>query len=274
MKYSNRPIPEGINTSQTHPLKIFLKLFAALVVVLALMTWLLGKSGAWLAMLIPFDRELSLTAGVEIFDSPASSMQTYLQGLADTLADDLGMPEEVVLHVHYSEEPVVNAFATLGGHVIFYNGLLRELDSENALAMLIAHELAHIKHRDPIASLGQGLAIQTGLKLVLGSTDVGILGNTGLYTQLKFGRDMESAADSEALAAVYHRYGHLGGALDLYEVFLQAQGSDGSFSPSFLATHPLTEKRISSLRNQADKNGWSFEGDRQQLPEDFRRWLQ
>ena len=44
--------------------------------------------------------------------------------------------------VHAVQDPTVNAFATLGGHVFVFTGLVDSLDSENGLAMVLAHELA------------------------------------------------------------------------------------------------------------------------------------
>ncbi len=269
MKYSNRQVPEGINTSAGSPLKTFFKLLAAILVVLIIAAWLLGKSGAWLATLIPIEKEMLLAGEMEIVEFKESATQQYLARLARELAEHMEIPSQYRIKVYYDEEPVINAFATLGGHVIFYKGLIKQLNSENALAMLIAHELAHVKHRDPIASLGQGIAISTGFELILGKVDIGILGNTGLYTQLKFSRDMESAADEEALAAVYRNYGHLAGALDLYEVFLDAQDEDIKFFPAFLATHPLTAKRIENLRSLAKDNNWPLEGKKTALPNGF-----
>ena len=61
--------------------------------------------------------------------------------------------------MHYDASDTVNAFATLGGHVVIYRGLLEKLPNENVVAMVVAHEIAHIKHRDPVAALGRGVAI-------------------------------------------------------------------------------------------------------------------
>ena len=39
---------------------------------------------------------------------------------------------------------------------IFFKGLVERLKSEQALAMVMAHEIAHIVNRDPITALGRG----------------------------------------------------------------------------------------------------------------------
>lgn len=180
--YSNRPIPDGISTSPGHPLATVIKLFSALLIVLVLLACLiLIVARQQLAMLASFEKELSLFSGMEIIEIHDARMQVqnYLSDLDTTLSVDMDMTEDFSLSVHVDKESVINALTTVGCHVIYYRGLLHGLDSENALAMLIAHELAHIKRRGQIAPLGQGLAIQTGMELVLGTADAGNLGKVG-----------------------------------------------------------------------------------------------
>lgn len=273
MKYSNQQLPEGINTSTKHPLKIFFSLLALMLTALFVMALVLGWSGAWLAKLVPFEKERSLLSNVEVIQGYDSPMQDYLSELADDLLLRMDMQDEFSVTVNFSPQMQVSAFATLGGHLLIYKGLLKELQSENALVMLLAHELAHIKHRDPIASIGQGLAIETGLGMVLGQADIDILGNAGLYTRLKFNRDMESDADSEALAAVIDRYGHLDGALGLYKVLLEKSGKSNFLQPEFMRTHPLTNNRVTQLEDTAKEHNWRSSGEITPLPQRYRQWL-
>ena len=66
---------------------------------------------------------------------------------------------------------VPNAFATLGGHIAVTSGLYRRMPSENALALVLAHEIAHVSARDPISALGGSatLALLVALAVVAGS---------------------------------------------------------------------------------------------------------
>ena len=274
MKYTNKPVPEGINTSKTHPLRTFLTLLLLFLVLLGFGTWLLGKSGAWLATWIPFDKEVALANNLEFNHDSHPDMENYLQTLADELLREFAVVESIRVKVHYLPDPVLNAFATIGGHVIFHRGLLQSLKSENALAMLIAHELAHIKLRHPIASLGQGLAIQVGLQLLIDRSDLQIAGLAGQLTQMSFSRTMELDADRQALRAVNRYYGHTAGALDLYSVLINAKGTEQRrLMTDFMATHPLTEKRVEALRDQLTTNGWESRGELTPLPADFAQWL-
>ena len=42
----------------------------------------------------------------------------------------------------------MNAVALPGGNIVVFAGLLKEIKSENELAMILGHELGHFAHRD------------------------------------------------------------------------------------------------------------------------------
>lgn len=281
--FQNRQPAEGINTSTNKPLLTFLKLMAGMIAVLFMAAWLLGQAGGYLAGWIPFDQELRLSKTYESFDdeavqsdNTAPELQAYLNDLADRLTPAMHLPDGMTITVHYQGEDVENAFATIGGHVLLYKGLLKALPNENSLAMLIAHEMAHVKLRHPIRSAGQGLAINSGIKLLMGYSNVDVLGNAGLYTQLHFSRTMETDADTEGLAAIHAVYGHVSGATDLFATLNKLHRNAGmdTEGSAFFSTHPLDAKRIAKLEHMAQANGWLSDADQTTpLPEDFHRWL-
>ncbi len=278
MKTYHNPQPEeGINTSKAHPLWTFIKLFSAITLVLVVSAWFFGQSGAWLASLIPYQQEVKIS---EVYDEPEAledkhqKVQHYLETLVKALEENMNLPEGMHISVHYEPEEVANAFATLGGHIFIYRGLLEMLPNENSLAMLLAHEMAHVKLRHPIRAAGQNVAIKTGIKYLLGYSNSDLLGQTGLYTQLHFSRSMESAADKEALQAVYKTYGTVAGATDLFETLHEVSVRNGTGSESpFFSTHPLDEKRIDDLNKITADNGWENIQGEKPLPERFKDWL-
>ncbi|MDR1239916.1 MAG: M48 family metalloprotease, partial [Treponema sp.] len=56
-------------------------------------------------------------------------------------------------HVGILDSPELNAFATPGGHIFLTQGMVECADSEDALAAVIAHELAHIQLRHAAAMI-------------------------------------------------------------------------------------------------------------------------
>ncbi len=259
----NPTFPEGINTSLEHPLKEFGWLVLGVTGFIAVAVIVLALAAQWLAPLIPFRYEESLTSAYEATtkqrvgnasgeaDATFLAAQEAIAGLGHSLADRADLPESMTLHFHLLEDSETpNAFATLGGHIFVTTALLTHVTSENALAMVLAHEIAHIKYRHPIQSLSRGLLVQVFLAGLTGNQDSGvlqgILGQTGLLTLLQFNRNMEQASDTEALAVLETVYGHTLGADEFFNEML-AKSHQPAWQEVF-QTHPNIEKRIKRIR--------------------------
>lgn len=273
--YSNSQIPEGINTSAAHPALTFLKLIIAFVLIVAISGWLLGKSGGYVFSLVPFEKEVELAALYpDDIEETNLEMQDYLEGLIEKIVQAMNLPKVMKIHVHYVEDETKNAFATLGGHLFVHKGLLSQLSNENTITMLLAHEVAHIKHRDPIRSLGQELAISSGMALLLGKSDIRLLGKSGLYTNLKFSREMELSCDREAVNALVAIYGHANGASELFHVLASLTEDELIQEPDFFVTHPQSENRIAEITALMTKAKWSTSEETVALPDEFNLWLE
>jgi predicted Zn-dependent protease len=179
------------------------------------------------------------------------------------------LPPGMVVQVHYAPDGIPNAFATLGGNVVFYRGLIEKFDSEDAVALVLAHEIAHAKLRHPASSLGRGIAVGLTLSLVSAGVGEGAAGGAlqtaGTLPLLKYSRDQESDADAEALAALAAVYGHVGGARDAFSV-MSRLGAPGVPQVAVLRTHPLTAERIAAVDRIAAERGWKLDGERRPLP--------
>ncbi len=295
--YENRLPPEGINVSRKSAGRIFLKLLAVavvLVVVLVVVTTVLGST---LAKYVPFRYETQLMDKLELplrdagilLDDPTQNVDVtqWLQSLVDELTPLLPVKDDMHFKANFSCREDFNAFATLGGQMVFNRGLLRVMPSENSVAMVVAHEMAHVVHRDPIAGLGGGLASMAALTLVTGintqsSTVSSLLRGTGALTQRSFSRKMEYAADEAGLSAVAARYGHTNGADMLFRLLSGAMDNDGTSDAvaltrrrleQFSSTHPLDDSRIAAIETLSSKNGWSMDGKLTPLPFNLRQWM-
>jgi len=283
LEYKQIQPPEGINTSKEHPLKEFSLLLMAILLFIVLAVVSLSYTAHLLAPFIPFSAEQKMAdmfadqMNDEQLVSDDAEVTIYLQSLADRLAMAQGLPDDMSITVHYVDDETVNAFATLGGHVFFFRGLLENIPNENALAMVMAHEIAHVKHRHPIKSLGRAVITGTAIAVVSsaagGNIIADVLGETGLLTALKFSREQEQQSDESAMTALAHVYGHVGGANSLFEV-LEAANPDRLQPPEFFSSHPHTDNRIESISAMASKNHWPTMGDVTPLPIEFSRWLE
>lgn len=288
MKFDNVPVPEGINVSRHSPLADLFLLGFGVIAILGLLGAGLYLFGGTLARYAPYSWEAALVEavfqGMEDVEeaglgehaaaAPAEAeVEAALQSLADRLAARMSLPEGMAVRVHYLDDDQVNAFATLGGRVFVLRGLIARLPDENALAMVMAHEIAHLANRDPAAALGGGLLLQLMLGLVLGEVPgalQGLVVGENTLVVRAFGREAERRADRDALAAVADLYGHVGGAGRIFEVFLEEWDRVGGEGPALLSTHPLGRERIAAIEALAEAKGWPLEGERMPLPEALR----
>ena len=176
MEYENRTVPEGINVSEEHPLKDFFILVFGLGLAVVVLVVVLSFSAGWLVQFVPFETEVMLAEEFSFSEfmeleaqqekqdeNQQDKISAYLQNLANQLAIAQQLPDGMRITVHYIDSDTVNAFATLGGNVFMFRGLIEKLPNENALAMILAHEIAHIKHRDPMVAAGRGLTVALAL---------------------------------------------------------------------------------------------------------------
>ncbi len=276
MKYENRQPEEGINVSKGSPVKTFLQLVISTLLLLTVSIFVLYLSGAWLAKKIPFRYEEAIMEKIDVdFGSSGSDqdIREYLSELSARIAVHLPNPDEVSYTVHYEPEDVFNAYATIGGNIVFYKGLLKALPNENALAMVMAHEMAHVSHRDPVAGLGGGVASAIALSTVFGSSGSEYAGSfingAGGLTAVQFTRKMENNADDAAILAVSKLYGHTVGADSLFKHIdeKRKESSKPDWFSRFSSTHPLDSDRVENIKQKTLELELPTSGDTTPLPD-------
>jgi predicted Zn-dependent protease len=272
MRFENRAPDETVNYSIEHPLKEFAWLVGGVLGTLIIATLLIGFFAGELAARMPYRYERDLAAGIEhqLKEQDKSpqhlAVEQELNRLASRLVAHMDLPEGMQVTVHFDDTPDTNAYATLGAHIVVLQGLLARMPDENALAMVLAHEIAHAKLRHPARSLGRGVAVGIILSAISAgmgkSAAGGVVTRTGGLSLLKFSRDQEREADAEALGAIVALYGHAGGAQDVFRILQEASGSSENSRITMLSTHPLSPERIESIDRLATDHGWTLEGAR------------
>lgn len=240
-----------------------------LVTVIILITTVLAYSIDWLAEYVPYEYEKNIAQSFDTKAGERNQVDDYLQQLADNLVAHMDMPAGMDITVHYVNQDVVNGMATLGGHIFIYRGLLEKLPHENALVMLLGHEIGHVKLRHPIKGLGKGIIIGLVLAAVLGqSSDVatGLLGDASTLTMLGFSREQEERADQEGLLAVHNYFKHTQGSDDLFKVLLHEQDEHGIYVPQIMSSHPDTPSRIVLINQFVHDHGWLAKGALKPIP--------
>lgn len=192
-----------------------------------------------------------------VLEPSDAALQAYVERVGRRVADAMDLHPDLEISFAVVRGSSANAATTLGGHIFVVEALMRELDTENGLAMVLAHEIAHAKNRDPLKSVGRGILIQLLLSSVSGGgVDVSSVADFGSDLMLNaYSRDQEAAADSTALIALYAVYGRAAGATQLFESLLD--GAEGAAVPDVLSSHPNTEERIAALERMISRRRWT-----------------
>ena len=150
----------------------------------------------------------------------------------------------------------VNAFCMPGGKVVVYTAILKVTQNEDALAVVMGHEIAHALANHGNERMSQGLVAQLGLTSLdlalsqkpaatrqLLMTAAGAGAQVGVL--LPFSRKHESEADEIGLYLMAMA-GYNPNEADPFWKRMNSMG--GSRPPEFLSTHPDPAKRSDTLR--------------------------
>ena len=217
-----------------------------------------------IARALPFSVEKRFVRPYEVMaerwfsdDAGDPQVQAYLEELVLELAEVMDVPENYALSVHYVESVEANAFATLGGHIVVLRGLLDNVPDENSLSMILAHEISHIKNRDPLASMGRGVAIQMMLSYFTGNSQhsQNLSSFGGQLGLLSYSREQERRSDLEALDALNLYYGHVSGYDTFFQNMMEKHPDDDV--PGWLQTHPDLVDRVEAMDQRIEAEGYT-----------------
>lgn len=159
------------------------------------------------------------------------------------------------------DDPTINAFCMPGGKVIFYTGILKVTQNEDALAVVMGHEVAHALANHGNERMSQGLVTQLGLSSLQialsqkpSQTNNLLLAAAGAGAQvgilLPFSRKHESEADEIGLYLMAMAGYNPSAAAPFWE---RMNKLGGSRPPEFISTHPDPEKRSERLKQTEAK---------------------
>ncbi len=148
-----------------------------------------------------------------------------------------------------NDDATLNAFATPGGHIYVFTGLIKKLDNEDQLAGVLGHEIAHADRRHTSKALERQYGISVLLSIILGGNQNQLAEiGAGLAT-LKFGRDAENEADFYSVEYLADTKYTCDGAAEFFKK-MQTEEQAGR-PPVFLSTHPNDADRINAITSKA-----------------------
>ncbi len=142
------------------------------------------------------------------------------------------------------DDEVLNAFCAPGGYIYVYTGLIKFLDSEDQLAGVMGHEIAHAALRHSTDRLTQIYGIQLLLGVVLGGNTSTIADIAANLVVLKFSRNDETQADEYSVRYLCPTEYDARGAARFFEKLIDAGTPT---PPEFLSSHPNPDNRVEGI---------------------------
>ena len=183
----------------------------------------------------------------------------YINEVGQAVAKKSSMPRTYRgYHFGILETSEPNAYACPGGIILITRGLIKECQNEDELAAVLAHEVAHIAHKDGVNSINKARWTEV---LTTAGTEAakqyggGVAGS--LVTMFEgsiddvfktlvvngYSRGAEESADREAVTTLT-RAGYDPAALAAILSRLSSRGGSGGIFRS----HPLTGQRVDAVK--------------------------
>jgi len=161
--------------------------------------------------------------------------------------------------VNLVEDPQMNAFCMPGGKIVYYTGLLKVTTTDDEIAAVMGHEIAHALANHGAERMTMSYGQQLGAVLTMLATAkakpedqqkwMAIYGyGSQLGVMLPYSRKHESEAD---------KIGQIIMAIAGYDpeaavdVWVKMSQMGGEQPPEFLSTHPSHETRMENLKKWA-----------------------
>lgn len=276
MKYTAKELKGNVNVSRTSPIKEFFILMGGVLGIVILVYAALGFAVDFIVPGLSSEIEQnlgSLYSGIYV-NTEKTGAGIRLQKILDELVEKNSLinsrrQEEPAYKVYLVPHSQANAMALPGGNIVVFSALIKEVNSENALAFVLAHELGHFANKDHLRGLGRRLVLLSISTALLGadSSASSFIMNSLLNVEMQFSRRQETMADIWALDLLNRRYGHVSGASEFFENMSKKEKRGRILY--YFAIHPYPEDRINALEDKIQEKGY-LEKEKIPLDEVFK----
>lgn len=208
------------------------------------------------AFIKSLNTEFSLSHDPDVID--------YIRKIGHKVADNSGQNREFRFYV--IDNPTINAFAGPNGVIGIHTGLIKAVKTEDELASVIAHEIAHITQQHLSrrylynTTSGNVTSVATLLAAILiGMVDpnagmAALMGGQSLniQNQLKNSRQHENEADFVGIKILYDSGFNAHAMADFFWRLAENNRNNANPLPEILRTHPMTENRLVQAQNRAN----------------------
>ncbi len=192
------------------------------------------------------------------------AMYNRVNGISQRLIKQVGVFRQDAVkwnwEVNVEKNDALNAYCMPGGKIMVFSGLVEKIKAtDDELAAVIGHEIAHALREHGRERMSQAYVQQFGLQALAAAAGGGAVGTAavkgaGLGSQLFFalpnGREQERESDRIGLELAARAGYNPDAAVTLWQKM--SAGNKGA-PPEFLSTHPASANRIADLKALAPK---------------------
>ncbi len=234
------------------------------------------------------DAKIGAEMDAEIQNNPAqypklenSQVTGYVQNIVNNIlrSPDIKyrgtFPYKVTI---INDDKTLNAFATPGGYIYVYTGLLRFLENEASLAGVIGHEIAHAEERHGTEHMTTQLGAEVALNIALGSDPskvAEVAGNAAaLLFLLRNNRTDETEADTRSFGYLKSTPYWPGAIKSFFEKMIEQRGGRSqSTLEEWASTHPLDQSRVDHINTLLKENNVAAPTNASLMPDPYRQML-
>jgi Zn-dependent protease with chaperone function len=235
--------------------KVITIIGGAIAIILALYFYIIPFAADTFAQKLPIEYEVDL--GNKIYDHLISqdTIDTVKTNLVKQFAKEINFDTDYHLEITVVRNKELNAFATPGGHILVYDGLLNKLENPEELTGLLAHEATHVRERHSLRAMASDLSRNIFLSVIFhdrsGISSV-LIQNADMLNSLRYSRDMERIADKGAVETMARNNIDPHGMIQLLDLLKKQEKTGESYT--YLSTHPATQERISDVKDIIQDN--------------------
>ena len=175
-----------------------------------------------------------------------------MRKISDKLQDKANIDHEI--HLYVLKHNKMNAFTTPSGYITIFSKTIEYATSEDEIAGILAHELAHVKMKHPTESFIRSVSSYILLNIIFGNSgadNIALLANS--FNELKYSRENEREADKLALIILQESGFKSDGLMNFFLRIKKQNYNNKSLNEglSYFSTHPMIEERIELIKNNS-----------------------